>query len=209
MAKRSSSKHPQNRGLIAAVSIFAVAVLAGVWWITKQDEAGERPVILQAITPSFPQLRPQSSRADRGSEGGGTAKQERFARNHLARGAVVGQATVYRGDFIQVGSTPFRLVDINEIGGYAHCGPSSFNWPCGTTAQQALGLRVGDELVACYSQGYNLEGEQLGQCFVDSIDIGGWMVENGMAVPASDRSDYNIKRSTAKRERRGWWHTKQ
>lgn len=208
MAKRSSSKHPQNRGLIAAVSIFSIAVLAGVWWITKQDEAGERPVILQAITPSLPQFRSQSSRTDKESDNGG-AKQDRFTRNHLARGAVVGHATVYRGDFIQIDSTPFRLVDINELAGYAHCGPSSFNWPCGTTAQQALDLRVGNELVACYSQGYNQEGEQLGQCFVESIDIGGWMVENGMALPASDRSDYNIKRSTAKRERRGWWHTQQ
>lgn len=208
MARKSSSKHPQNRGLIAAVSIFSVAVLAGVWWITKQDEAGERPVLLQALTPSLPQLRPQGSRSTSGTDTK-AEPQDHFTRNHLARGAVVGHATVYRGDLIQVNSTPFRLVDVNEIAGYAHCGPSAFNWPCGTTAQQALDLRIGDALVACYSQGYNQQGEQLGQCFVESIDLGGWMVEHGMAVPASDRSDYNIKRSIAKRERRGWWHTQQ
>lgn len=190
------------------MSIFSIAVLAGVAWVTKQDQGGDTPIELKDLSPSLPQFRSQGrSRSESAPRSQTSDGETRFTRSHRARGAVVGHTQVYRGDLISVAGTPFRLVDINEVRSYSHCGPSMYSWPCGTTPMHALDLRIGDDQVACYNRGFNAQGEQLGQCFIENIDLGGWMVEHGMALPASNRSDYNIKRSTARREGRGWWHT--
>lgn len=209
MAKRTNSNSPQNRGLILAVSLFSLAVLAGAAWILHREDPIVLPGNARSFTPEFPQFRPARAAADSSPVLGlrSASTEDRFASNHRARGAVVGRAAVYRGDLVQVEGAYFRLVDIDEIAGYQHCGPSMYRWACGTTPQQALSMRVGDDQVACYNRGYNAQGEQLGQCFVDNIDLGGWMVEHGMARAASSRTDYNIKQTTARREGRGWWHT--
>jgi len=199
---------PHKRGLIAATAGFAIAVACVVVWMELPDSADGSPS--RVSTPTFPQFRPTQPRSSSPS----TAKpslmpgqDETFVRRHTAHDATVGTATVLDDDLIEVGGTRFRLVDVRAIAGYRHDGPSTNRWPRGTTPAQALRLKIGTAPVACYDKGHNDKREPLGQCVLGEIDLGGWMVEHGMALPTGNRSDYRTKQSLAKREARGWWHT--
>jgi len=202
---------PHKRGLIAATAGFAIAIAGVVVWMELPDSPdGSSPG--RVSTPTFPQFRPAQSRSSSqttASEKNGLfpGQDENFVRRHTARGATVGAASVLDGDLIEIGGTRFRLVDIRAITGYRHDGPSTHRWPRGTTPAQALRLKVGTAPVACYDKGHNERQERLGQCVQGELDLGGWMVEHGMALATGNRSDYRSKQSLAKREAHGWWYT--
>jgi len=200
---------PHKRGLIAATAGFAIAVACVVVWMELPDSPdGGSPG--RVSTPTFPQFRPAQSRSASPSTAKSSlipGQDETFARRHTARGATVGTATVLDGDLIEVNGTRFRLVDIRAIAGYRHDGPSTHRWPRGTTPAQALRLKTGGAMVACYDKGHNERQERLGQCVQGEIDLGGWMIEHGMALPTGNRSDYRTKQAIAKREAHGWWYT--
>lgn len=211
MAKTRTSAAPQNRGLVTSVALFSLAVLGGVYWIMQRGEAmGAGPAAL------LPALELQSSRTQgwslpnaqvsgplTGSAG------DQMLESYRRQGAVVGMAQAYRGDMLRVGDQYFRLIHVDEAAGYRHCGPSTEKWACGTTAQQAMAAKISAKQVACFNRGYNVRNEQLGQCFINGLDLGGWLIEQGMAFAAADRVDYRYKQKVAERERRGYWHTRQ
>jgi len=200
---------PHKRGLIAATAGFAIAVAGVVVWMELPDNAGDGSPS-RVSTPTFPQFRPAQSRSSSPSTAQSAllpGQDETFVRRHKARGAAVGAATVLGGDLIEVDGTRFRLADIRAIPGYRHDGPSTHRWPRGTTPKQALQLKTGGAVVACYDKGHNDRQERLGQCVQGEIDLGGWMVEHGMALPTGNRSDYRTKQAIAKREAHGWWYT--
>lgn len=205
MSKRSSPGKPQDRGLVTAVALFSISVLVGVAWvINRGDSLSER---LHEIAPVVrPELRSGREYGAPGTPSGLRLSQtDRMTLGYRDRGAFVGPGRALRGDLVQVNDQVFRILQIDEVRGYAHCGPSAFRWRCGTTPQQALDQRIGDHLVACFNKGYNREGQQLGQCYVGTTDLGGWMIEQGMAFAASDRFDYGVSEKIAKREKRGYW----
>lgn len=211
MAKSRSSSAPQNRGLVTSVALFSIAVLGGVYWIMQRGEAmGAGPAAL------LPALELQSGRSQ-----GWSLPNTRLPEPHAARGgdqmlesyrrqgAVVGPGQAYRGDMLRVGDQYFRLIHVDEAAGYRHCGPSAERWACGTTAQKAMASKISGKQIACFNRGYNIRNEQLGQCFINGLDLGGWLIEQGMAFAAADRVDYRYKQKVAERERRGYWYTKQ
>lgn len=212
MAKKRTSTAPQNRGLVTSVALFSVAVLTGVYWIMQRGEelGGGPAALLPALELTSDRSRgwslPSTGASSRGYLG---SPPDQMLESYRRQGAVVGHAQAFRGDVLQVGNQYFRLVHIDEASGYRHCGPSREQWPCGTTPQHAMSTKITGKQVACFNRGYNIRNEQLGQCFLNGLDLGGWLVEHGMAFAASDRTDYRYKQKVAQRERRGYWHQKQ
>jgi endonuclease YncB( thermonuclease family) len=211
MANKRISAAPQNRGLVTSVALFSVAVLAGVYWIMQRgEEIGTGPAAL------LPALDLQSDRAQgwslptmrsAGAPDAGSPP-DQMLESYRRQGAVVGFAQAYRGDVLQVGNQYFRLVHVDEASGYRHCGPSAEKWPCGTTPQHAMAAKISGKQVACFNRGYNIRNEMLGQCFLNGLDLGGWLIEQGMGFTAANRTDYRYKQAVAQRERRGYWHSR-
>lgn len=209
MKRKSPSSRPQNRGLITAVALFSIAVLAGLWWATKQPGLETSPMSeLPIFGPDQGTSRERGHRRRTAADGGetrGDVVEDARIRQMRASGAVVGSGVALRGDVIQLEGKVFRLVDINEFAGYTHCGPSDFQWRCGTSPKMALNKLLKQSFIGCFDMGVNAEGLQLGQCFLDGTDIGGWMVNQGMAAAASNRFDYRFKQGQARDHKRGYW----
>lgn len=214
---RSNKTSPQNRGLIVAVTLFALCVLGGTALMMHRGESLEKAstrieaLIPEAVRRTASRTAHDPVREPAVGEGEKLAGDAMDFKERLrkSRGAVVGRPTVIRGDLIQVDGETIRLMGVDEIRGFRHCSPNGFGWQCGTSSAGALALLLGDKKVACEPKGRNAQGETVAICFLGNTDIAAEMLLRGMVINVTDRFDYKLKQNMAKADRVGYWQVAQ
>ena len=127
----------------------------------------------------------------------------------LALGATPARADqVLDGDTLEIEGQRMRLFGIDAFELEQTCLDSGGQpWRCGAAAQAALAELIQDQAVSCtvleedQAQGY------VAQCRVrDEVDLGGYMVEAGLALVPPDQPDgYPDEQAAARAARKGVW----
>ncbi|MGD8551682.1 MAG: thermonuclease family protein [Methyloceanibacter sp.] len=80
------------------------------------------------------------------------------------------------------------------------------DYPCGQVASDALAKLVQDKIVSCKVKTRDRYGRPVAICYADNIDIGGALVDAGVAVAFRKYSDkYVANEERARAARRGLW----
>jgi endonuclease YncB( thermonuclease family) len=128
---------------------------------------------------------------------------------------LAGPARVVDGDTLEVQGQKVRLhgIDAPEMRQvcfrpeYDTAGKES-PWACGVAARRQLEELIARRPVTCRALDKDRYGRVIARCFVGSphIDLGGWLVRNGLAVAYTKYSrDYVPQETAARGERLGIW----
>ena len=87
------------------------------------------------------------------------------------------------GDTIRIGEDRIRLEGIDAPESAQNCENSQgVSWQCGVSSTQALTTLIADKPVRCEISGKDRYNRSLGTCWLEDLDINGWMVTQGWAV---------------------------
>src|ERR1700755_3226718 len=106
----------------------------------------------------------------------------------VATGAVLaadltGQASVIDGDTIEIHGTRIRLWGIDAPESTQLCrGEDSLQYRCGAKAANDLDAFIARRPVSCIPISLDQYRRTVATCSVDNIDLGEWLVRNGLAV---------------------------
>ena len=93
-----------------------------------------------------------------------------------------GQAQVADGDSLRLSNERIRLFGIDAPELDQSCKTEQgVTWPCGKWVKGVLVRYIKGREVACYGLERDRYRRLVAQCFVGGVDIGGWLVENGLA----------------------------
>lgn len=112
------------------------------------------------------------------------------------------EVRVIDGDTIVVDGEKIRLYGIDAPERHQVC----FNWPCGEVARDAMVELTRGQAVACEPKHVDWYGRTVAICTAGGVDLGEWMVRNGLAwawIRYSRR--YEPAEIAACRERVGIW----
>jgi endonuclease YncB( thermonuclease family) len=120
---------------------------------------------------------------------------------------ISGRPLITDGDTLVIGKTRVRLVGIDAPETDQFClDQKSKEWECGVSARNALAVKIADNEVSCEAKGMDLYGRVLGQCSVQGVDIGRWMVSNGWALSFVRYShEYDADEMQARSAQVGLW----
>ncbi|MCI0429774.1 MAG: thermonuclease family protein [Rhodospirillales bacterium] len=128
--------------------------------------------------------------------------------SRLAFGAeIAGVATAKNGDSVFVAGVDVRLFGIDAPEWRQQCELNGGLYPCGQAAHLALATRVNGKVLRCEQLDYDMRNKRpVARCFVDNLDVGGWMVAQGLAVAYRRYSAmYADEEARAKAARVGIW----
>lgn len=116
--------------------------------------------------------------------------------------SVSGTARIADGDTLTIDRQRIRIVGIDAPELDQTCKDSTGAvWPCGKVARERLvGLASGS--LTCISEGRDKYGRMLGRCRAGEIDLGGAMIDAGLAV---SYDDYKVRETLARVAQRGIW----
>jgi endonuclease YncB( thermonuclease family) len=121
--------------------------------------------------------------------------------------ALEGRAFVIDGDTFTLRGERIRLhgVDAPEVEQSCR-NQSGAAYRCGEWASNALSGHIGTGAVTCRGIERDTYGRLVAKCAHDGIDIGSWLVSNGVAVAFRDfGTDYEREEAAARAARRGLW----
>jgi endonuclease YncB( thermonuclease family) len=119
-----------------------------------------------------------------------------------------GQASVIDGDTLEVHGTRIRLWGIDAPESSQLCrGEDSLPYRCGAEAANELDTFIARRLVNCSPTNLDRYGRTVATCGVGSIDLGEWLVRNGLALdwPQYSSGKYGRVQQEAERTGRGIW----
>lgn len=123
-----------------------------------------------------------------------------------AGGALAGAVRVIDGDTLAMGERRIRLEGIDAPERSQFCERDGRPWPCGDAARAALARRVEGRTVRCDVRGRDRYGRDLARCSVGGEDLGGWLVDQGLAQAYRRYStDYVAQEDAARARRAGAW----
>ena len=116
-------------------------------------------------------------------------------------------AFVVDGDTIDVGAVRVRLHGIDAPEGGQRCANGRGGaWRCGDEAAQRMRDLVEGAPISCDALGRDQYGRVIAVCHVRGVDVGGQLVEEGLAWAFRRFSeDYVAQEDEARRARRGVW----
>lgn len=117
------------------------------------------------------------------------------------------EAQVIDGDTVEVGPVRIRLHGIDAPEAGQRCATArGGTWPCGVEATRRLGELVEGAPVTCEALDRDHYGRVIARCHVRGVDVGGQLVEEGLAWAFRRFSeDYISQEEEARRDRRGVW----
>jgi len=185
------------------MAMFAVLMMVGVGWVIRAGKLDQ----LARVMPQWSASGVASYfRSDKQ-----LSPTDYETKQHEYKGAIVGPGEFLDGGRVRLGADEkiFRYWGVRTDDLAVVCSDNRYHWPCGTRAQPALSSYVGGGLVACYDRGTSVRGERMGQCFRGVIDLGGMLVENGLAFEvASETPNYHIKQGLARSRHVGAWSSR-
>lgn len=121
---------------------------------------------------------------------------------------VAGQASVVDGDTLEIHGTRIRLWGIDSPESNQLCrGEDSSQYRCGAQAANDLSAYIARRTVNCVPLSLDQYGRTIAACSVDGVDLGEWLVRNGLALdwPQYSKGQYNRAQRDAERAGRGIW----
>jgi endonuclease YncB( thermonuclease family) len=121
---------------------------------------------------------------------------------------LIGQASVIDGDTIELHGTRIRLWGIDAPESAQLCrGDDSLPYRCGAEAANQLDAFIARRPVNCSPINLDRYGRTVATCAVDGIDLGEWLVGNGLALdwPRYSSGKYGRIQQAAEQAGRGIW----
>ena len=121
---------------------------------------------------------------------------------------VVGQASVIDGDTLEIHGIHIRLWGIDAPESSQLCrGEDSLQYRCGGQAANDLSAYIARRPVDCIPLSVDSYGRTVATCSVEGVDLGEWLVRNGLALDwrQYSRGRYTGAQRDAERAGRGIW----
>jgi endonuclease YncB( thermonuclease family) len=132
-----------------------------------------------------------------------------FAPSDMAQSDnLTGQASIVDGDTLEIHGTRMRLWGIDAPESTQLCrGEDSEQYKCGAQAANDLDAFIARRPVSCLPISLDRYGRTVATCFVDSVDLGDWLVRNGLALdwPEYSKRKYDDTQREAEQAGRGMW----
>lgn len=130
-----------------------------------------------------------------------------FAPNPGFTQTITGPVTVIDGDTLKMGSRRIRLFGIDAPESQQTCQTAQGqDWWCGTEASKAMRAMVDGKRITCHQQDIDRYNRMVAICEADGRDVGGALVEQGLAIAYRYFSQKYVPAETnAKRDGRGIW----
>ncbi len=117
--------------------------------------------------------------------------------------AISGQATVLDGDTLLIAGERIRIEGIDAPESKQHCGDG---WPCGREATAAMENLAGGKFMRCEGETRDFYGRLIAVCYAGSVDVGGELVRQGLALAYRRYSTaYVDHEDEARQHGRGMW----
>jgi endonuclease YncB( thermonuclease family) len=120
----------------------------------------------------------------------------------------VGQASIIDGDTLEVHGTRIRLWGVDAPESSQLCrGADSNLYRCGAKAANDLDSFIARQPVNCTPVGEDQYRRTVATCSVASVDLGEWLVRNGLALdwPRYSKGKYGSTQRDADGAGRGMW----
>jgi endonuclease YncB( thermonuclease family) len=121
---------------------------------------------------------------------------------------MVGQASIIDGDTLEIHGTRIRLWGIDAPESTQFCrGADSLQYRCGARAANDLDAFIAGRAVSCLPISLDRYGRTVATCSVGAVDLGDWMVRNGLALdwPQYSKRKYDAAQHEAELAGRGMW----
>jgi endonuclease YncB( thermonuclease family) len=121
---------------------------------------------------------------------------------------LTGQASILDGDTLEIHGTRVRLWGIDAPESTQLCRRADSNlYRCGAKAASDLDAFIARRPVNCEPVSHDQYGRTVAKCFVSRIDLGEWLVRNGLALdwPQYSRGQYGTAQHAADHAGRGIW----
>lgn len=119
---------------------------------------------------------------------------------------LTGLATVIDGDTIELSGERIRFHAVDAPESRQECLLGTTYWNCGRQSTLALERLVSSQTVTCRPQGRDRYRRVIAVCFLDDVDVNGWMVRNGWALAYRRYGmDYVSEEEAARAEGKGVW----
>jgi endonuclease YncB( thermonuclease family) len=121
---------------------------------------------------------------------------------------LTGQASIIDGDTLEVHGTRIRLWGIDAPESNQLCrGDDSLQYRCGAKAANELDAFIARRPVDCSRVNLDQYGRTVAVCSIDGVDLGEWLVRNGLALdwPKYSKGKYDGAQRDAEHAGRGMW----
>jgi len=100
----------------------------------------------------------------------------------LAQEIVEGNVKVIDGDTIHIGKNKIRLHGIDAPERNQKCFTSNNEWDCGKESTNSLIGLINSRKVSCIILDQDRYKRDIGECYINNLNINKWMVQNGWAL---------------------------
>jgi endonuclease YncB( thermonuclease family) len=121
---------------------------------------------------------------------------------------LAGQASIIDGDTIEIHGTRIRLWGVDAPESSQLCrGEDSLQYRCGAKAANELDAFIARRLVDCSPISLDQYRRTVAVCSIDGVDLGDWLVRNGLALdwPQYSKGKYDEAQRDAEHAGRGIW----
>jgi endonuclease YncB( thermonuclease family) len=121
---------------------------------------------------------------------------------------LTGQASIIDGDTLEIQGTRIRLWGVDAPESSQLCrGEDSLQYRCGAKAANDLDAFIAGRPVSCLPISLDRYGRTVATCLVAGVDLGDWLVRNGLALdwPQYSKRKYDAAQREAEHDGRGVW----
>lgn len=120
---------------------------------------------------------------------------------------LTGKPYVTDGDTVKISGKRIRLEGIDAPERNQRCKDASGkSYECGIVSTAALRNKIGHSSITCEGRKRDRYGRFLGVCYLNELDLNGWMVQNGYALAYRHYSRRYVSAEQEARENsRGLW----
>jgi endonuclease YncB( thermonuclease family) len=126
----------------------------------------------------------------------------------VAADDLTGQASIIDGDTLEIHGTRIRLWGMDAPETSQLCrGEDSLQYRCGAKAANDLDAFIAGRAVSCIPISLDQYGRTVATCSVGGIDLGEWLVRNGLALdwPQYSKGKFDAIQRDAEHAGRGMW----
>jgi endonuclease YncB( thermonuclease family) len=121
---------------------------------------------------------------------------------------LTGQASIIDGDTLEIHGARIRLWGVDAPESSQLCrGEDSLQYKCGAKAANDLDAFIARRPVNCLPITLDQYGRTVASCSVDGVDLGQWLVRNGLALdwPQYSKGKYEAAQRDAEHAGLGMW----
>ena len=119
---------------------------------------------------------------------------------------IYGKPKIIDGDTIHIGKNKIRLHGIDAPERNQKCFTSNNEWDCGKESTNSLIGLINSRKVSCIILDQDRYKRDIGECYINNLNINKWMVQNGWALAYRYYSKKYVEvENLAKENNSGLW----